>query len=389
MAGLDDIKRAIEGMTASEIAPIVWNIIGYESAVIEPGWTVEPMSVDSIGTGTLGFLKANGTATVSERATRWSSVVKVLDLDPNTGFNSAVGSFISAEREVEAYASGYFGKLTGGLRAAPCLGISRSVGTTLIWMEDLSNGVQHPWGKDEYLISVRNIGFFNGGWPENRSPEGTWLDRNYAGTRPIANLKTAWLDDLSNPANSLEVDDLADRTGIAGIENILAGFTDIARSLTKLPRVVNHNDLHARNAFFRYEPQGAVTYAIDWSSIGLGPVGLDGGSLAGGGIIWTESEARLIADIEATMYSEYLAGLEEAGYKYNHAEVRLGFLSNFMFYLMAYAGAFVSEKDSLVATVFSRRFGLEGEQLKDEIAARLRTFMPLFDEAVSLARQLG
>lgn len=389
MVTLNEIKLSIEQMPIDQITPIVRKSVGDESAVVDPGWVVQSLTVDSIGTGTLGFLKVVGQVASSNGTTSWSCVIKVLDLNPELSFDSAIGSFISAERELNAYSSGYFDELKSGLRAAPCYGVSRSSGATLIWLEDLSDSVQHPWGRDEYLIAVRNIGFFNGTWPESRSPDGDWLDRKYAGTRPIANLKGEWLDKIVHPSNKRIVDDLAGRSGVAGIEKALAGYVDISKSLTRLPRVVNHNDLHARNAFFRYESEGPITYAIDWSSIGLGPAGLDGGTLAGGGIIWGQTEAHLIAEIESMMYSEYLVGLRDAGYKYKQTEVRLGYLSNFMFYVRGYAGAFIGGKDSLVTTVFSRRFGLEGEDFKDEIASRFRIFMPLFEEAVSLARQLG
>ena len=39
--------------------------------------------------------------------------------------------------------------------------------------------------------------------------------------------------------------------------------------------------------------------------------------------------------------------------------------------------------------MYSKRFGAEGDGLLDQFALRLRLFMPLFDEAVSLAKQLG
>jgi hypothetical protein len=132
-----------------------------------------------------------------------------------------------------------------------------------------------------------------------------------------------------------------------------------------------------------------VTYVIDWASVGLGPVGLDGGTLAGGGLIWTENEARLIAEIEGRMFSEYLGGLRDSGYTYKRDEVRLGFLSNFIIYVAGYAMTAVGFPDSPIAQGWPRRFGVKGDEFFDQLALRLGMFMPLFDEAVSLARQLG
>jgi len=56
MSQLEEIKRSIEQIPIDEIAPIVRSAVGDDSAVAEPGWTVEVMSTDSIGQGTVGIL---------------------------------------------------------------------------------------------------------------------------------------------------------------------------------------------------------------------------------------------------------------------------------------------------------------------------------------------
>ena len=113
MNGLGDIKRSIEQMPIDEITPIVQSAAGNDSAMVEPGWTVKPMSVDSIGRGTVGFLNAQGHATISDSVMNWSFVIKVIDLSPDVRSDRGTSRFISPEREVEAYASGFFDNLTG------------------------------------------------------------------------------------------------------------------------------------------------------------------------------------------------------------------------------------------------------------------------------------
>jgi hypothetical protein len=388
MVTLDDIKHSIERMTVDEIAPIVRSAVGDESAVVDPGWTVETMSVDSIGMGTLGFLKIEGRVMISGAGSKWSSVVKTMDVEADSQFASYEGSFASQHREIQAYTSGFFDSLDGYLQAAPCHGITQFADATLLWLEDLSDSVQHPWGKKEFLESAYNIGYFNGSWPEDRAPSGTWLDRDFITNRPKFMMDGPWIDDFLNPRNKLVVTEVCREAGISTIARMPAEYAEVVASHARLPRVLTHNDLHSRNAFFRYEPQAAMMYVIDWASVGLGPVGLDGGTLAGGGTIWGENEARLIAEIEGQMFSEYVRGLNDSGYSYKRDEVRLGFLSNFTIYVRGFIRAAIVP-DSGVARQYSTRFGVEGDEFFAHLTTRLRTFMTLFDEAVSLARQLG
>ena len=79
MPELLDIKRSIEQMPIDAITPIVRSSVGNDSAVVEPGWTVEPMSVDGLGDGTLGFLRVSGQIADYAENTGWHFVTKVLE----------------------------------------------------------------------------------------------------------------------------------------------------------------------------------------------------------------------------------------------------------------------------------------------------------------------
>ena len=347
------------------------------------------MSVTSIGMGTLGFLRVKGRVAISDEVVNWSIVVKVMDVEAEAQFEGAEGSFASQTREIDAYNSGFFDQVNGGLKPASCHGITQTGNVTMLWLEDLSDSVPHPWGKNEFLTSARNAGFFNGSWPESRAPDGAWFDRNFVTNRPNFFTGSEWLNSISAPENKLLVDELGERSGVAAINEMPVEFAEVAESTLGLPRVVSHNDLHSRNAFFRHDKHGPVTYVFDWASVGLGPVGIDGGTLAGGGLIWTEKEARLLADIEGQMFNEYLGGLAESGYDYKRDEVRLGYLSNFTIYMLIYVTASLKPRDSQSSKRLTKRFGVDAEQFSTQLALRLRMFKPLFDEVVALARQLG
>jgi len=182
---------------------------------------------------------------------------------------------------------------------------------------------------------------------------------------------------------------LTERSGVTGINGMYEGYMAVAQSLICLPKVVCHNDLHARNAFITRQNQKLLTYVIDWASIGLGPVGLDAGTILGGATNWRADEARLIANIEGELFTEYLLGLKDAGFVCERDQVRLGYLSNFVPYLWYYVIAAIGMPSGPLSRMYSKWFGAEGDDLLDQFALRLRLFMPLFDEAVSLAKQLG
>lgn len=388
MVTLDEIKRAIEQMPIDEITPIVWSAVGDGSAVVETGLRVETLSVDSVGDGTLGFLRVSGQISNCTEFADWRFVIKVLEPSAMT-FEGMTDNFNSPAREIGVFESGFFEGFDGGFRASPCHGITRSGTATLLWLEDLSDSVPHPWGRDELLIAARQVGMFNGSWPESRAPDGDWLDTDYVTNRPMSGIKGGWFLSFEDDSAKPIMAELNSISGINGIENMSSEFSEIANSLTAIPRTVCHNDFHSRNAFFRYEVNGPVTYAIDWASVGLGPVGLDGGTLAGGGLLWQEDEARTVSEIEMKLFDEYVRGLDEAGFRCNSNLVRLGYLCNLTPYVMIYVLAPLTKNELPFWDNLINRFGVEDGDMMEQLGERLRTFKPLFDEAVSLARQLG
>lgn len=375
-------------MPIDEITPIVRRAVGDDSAIVASGRTVESMSVDSVGQGTLGFLRVSGRIRNYAENTGWHFVVKVLEPSV-TSFQDIIDDFSSPAREIGAFESGFLGSLDGGFRAAPCHGITRLGSVTLLWLADLSDSLPHPWGQEEFLVAARQVGIFNGSWPEHRAPDGDWLDTEYVTNRPMSGLRSGWNAPLKDAGASPVVAELAAVSGVTGIENMYYEMAEITESVTAIPRTVCHNDFHSRNAFFRYEATGPVTYAIDWASVGLGPVGIDGGTLAGGGLGRREEEALLAGEIEKKLFDEYVRGLDDAGFQCNADQTRLGYLCNIAPYLMNYILAAVKKNEGPMWDRMASRFGVNDEEMLEHLASRLRTFKPLFDEAVALARQLG
>jgi len=313
----------------------------------------------------------------------------VIDLGADGHWEDAEGTFEFPGNEVGMYRSGFFDQVDGRFKAAPCHGVIDIDCLALLWLADLSESITHPWSGEQFIMASRALGYFNGSWPEDRAPAGDWLERQFVTNRPRFARDAGWFDRLDLEEDAKLLADFGSKAGIDDITSMRSKYNEIADAASRVPRVISHNDPHSRNAFIVNESGVPTVYGIDWATIGMGPVGYDGGTLAGGGLIWRRDEARLIRDIEGTMFDEYMSGLGDAGFVSDRDQVRLGFLSNFAIYPMAYLLAVVGMPDGQFSKNFSERFELEGDEFIDELAVRMGWFKPIFDEAVVLARQLG
>jgi hypothetical protein len=207
MTDIDSVVRSIERMEIDEITPIMRSAACEDTAVVEPGWSVELLSTESIGQGTVGILATRLAARVSDRVVEKSFVIKVVDRMATAEFEGVAGTFNSPEREVKAYESKFFDNLNAGLQAAPCHGITRSGHFDLLWMQDLSDSVQYPWGANEFLTSAHDVGVFNGTWAEDRAPNDEWLDREFITNQPTFYLSSGFFVPIvdSNYVSRLDV----------------------------------------------------------------------------------------------------------------------------------------------------------------------------------------
>lgn len=383
MTQLEDIKRSIEQMPIDEITPIVRSAVGDDSAVIQPGWTVEPMSAISVGSGTLGFLRVEGDLGKSSDKKSWSIIVKVLSL----GITSNNIRFANSTRELEALRSGLLGDVESGLRSIPIYGITdRPDDTVWVWMQDLTDAEQPPWKVDSFLLAARHIGMFNGSFPESNGSPMDWVATDGSTDRRPAIIRHqgAAFEALPQHTNHPGFVRAASHIGVDRMLALRGDSITLLEATSSLARTVAHNDLHTRNLFPWDEDS---TIAIDWASTGFTQTGVDGGSLAGGGITWAQAESDVISQIEPQIFSEYLAGLRSAGYNDDESSIRLVYLSTFTNYvalLPHIMNTFITEEPNL--NQVRRRMSVTGEEVYDQIAERLATFIPLVDEGLALAR---
>lgn len=374
--------RDIEQMRADELAPIVGSALRNPAARVVKGWTATQFKTSSRGSGTLGFILVTGTAAVGGHIEDWSLVVKVVDTRLEEGF-------VSSAREVAVFRSGFLQRLKGSLKGIPCHGITeRANGRVLLWLQDMRGATLPPWSTENFVSAARAVGHFNGSWPESAAPTEDWLDRTLATSRPRIGLQPEFAARVESKRGHEVLRRVGAGIGEHRLYSVAAEFAGIVKASHRLPRVVTHNDCHPRNLYISKGSDNAVaTYAADWSSIGLGPVGLDGGTLIAGGMTRSEREAIQAADVESAVFSSYVRGLRDAGYEFDRDHVRLGFLSNLVIWVFGYAVIASDIPDrGPWAVGWAEQFEADGNELVEQLALRLKLFMPLFDEAVALAR---
>jgi hypothetical protein len=378
----DDITNQIRNLPRSTVTEIASAALGVDVLQGVHDWTVNPLDVLSVGSGTLGLWKVAGKYSNGTSSSRWSAIVKAVDPDSK----DFLAGFNHAWRELETLRSGQLSRFDTGLQTPPVYGITdRTDGTSWIWMKDLSDSVQPPWSTGSFLSAARHIGMFNGHWPESNKPDGTWVSTDGSTDRRTTapELYRAANTSLASLSDHPDVIRATEGTGLNRVLKIYDDLLTMIEATNKFPRSVAHNDIHARNVF---PVDDGTTIAIDWASVGLSPTGVDGGGLAGASITWGQDEADLIEQIEPQIFDEYVSGLRESGWDGDVESVRLVYLSTFTSYVALLVGILMQVvTDAPRAEQNLRRLNTTRDHAFGQIARRFTQFVPFINEGLALA----
>lgn len=386
MNTVDAITAQIEAMPTNEIAPIAEQAMG-GSVERDLSWQAQQMDVLSVGNGTVGFWRVSGTSASGTDSTDWSAVVKVLDVEDL----SSSPTFQTAQREIDALGADELRSIDTGLRPVPVFRLEqREDGNFWLWMKDLSGAPQPPWDAEQHIESARHIGQFNGLWSEDHRPEGDWIaaDMSTDGRYGLTEMFIPDFELLESNKNHPLVNRASEEIGLERTLALLDDTNLLIEATRTLPRSVAHNDCHARNLFPFEERGKRITYGVDWASIGMAPVGVDGGSLAGGGFTWGQDEAKTALGCQEEMFESYVEGLRDYGWNGNESEVRLAYLSQVATYVLRlpFWLAVTIAPEHPFKEFMTRRTGTQGEEAAEQIAHRLKMSIHLVDEALELAR---
>ncbi|MCH8223619.1 MAG: phosphotransferase [Chloroflexi bacterium] len=387
------IAEQIESLPASDLTPIVRNVLNDDTAKITGSWTADPIGAVHNDLRTEAILKVSGQATTTRNAepSDWHVILKVMR--KGEARNSAA-AHVRPETELALYRSRALDDRSSGLRPARCYGwVERDDDVIWLWLEDLSGAKQPPWIPENHLAAARDAGRLNGSWPSGLDRSEDWFIRDVGVKRWDASLSTFEIlrARAEHPKVRAEFPPALMNRALA-LESTLKR---LRIATDTLPRCFSHGDCHARNLFPPDQSAGRThTVAVDWAGAGTDVLGIDGGTLAGSSLTWGIHEAEQTLRIEHELFESYLSGLQEAGRNGERQIVRAGY----MWALANYVRAFVMVGTSLAAEGLGEyqdrqdfvegRFGRPYQEIPAALAAVFEQCLPIIDEADALLDEL-
>jgi hypothetical protein len=317
-----DLAAEVASLDRDAVEPIVARAVGRPVEIDE--WRSVPFSYQVTNGLSAGIFRLSGTV---RGGGEWSVVLKVLQ----PAYDALLGRFPHEsraeledaylwDREIRAYESGLFDRLPSGLAVPRALAIDRRPDRDWLWLEDLG-GADARWDVARYALAARHLGRFNGAFPEGAF-DAPWLTRRWL---------TTWL--LTGFGSRAQV--ILDNDAIWAHPDVRAGFATDARDrlrrhwsdrravldrLLARPHTLCHLDAFRKNLFDR----DGETVAIDWSYVGMAPIGAEVGHLVMGSVAFAE-HGHDTRGLAAAALDSYIDGLRDSGWRGDEHEVREGF----------------------------------------------------------------
>lgn len=318
----DPNHHRLQAVDATVLTPLVRKSLDQQNLAVTD-WAYQQIQ-GSVGGGVGGtfIYRFGGNARTQDITVEWSLILKILHARPDEDPTSTH----YWKREAEFYRSGLDREIPGRLFAANCFAVVEHRDEACwIWQEDVTEAIGPSWSLEHHGLTARHLGQFNGAYmtshPLPAAPWlGTgWLRRIVQATEPFVQpihdmlkypLLRSWLP--SNAENQFET-----------LWNERERFLS---SLDKLPQTFCHQDPFRRNLFIRSGSDGEYeTVAIDWAFVGCAAVGMDIAVPLMINLAFRDVEMSEAQQLASFLYSGYLDGLRDAGWKGDPRQVRLGF----------------------------------------------------------------
>lgn len=273
----------------------------------------------------------SGRATVGGAEREWSLVQKVSHRDPKTDDPSMWNYW---KREFLAYRSGILEDLPG-IVAPRVLGTDERDGeATVLWLEEIEETVPVRWPIERYVLAARHFGAFNGAYLAGKPiPDVSFLTRTQLrswatrlSTLELVRSPATWSDPLvarEIPAPPIE--------RLAALHFAMPKLLD---ALDRLPQTLSHLDCWRANLIGHRTAEGREsTVVIDWSSIGMAPLGQDLAILVFGSHVWLDAEPSDIRSLSSRARDSYLEGAKAAGWRGDERAVRFAYAASAALYM--------------------------------------------------------
>ena len=225
----------------------------------------------------------------------WSAIVK----------HTSGPGLAAAHRELDAYLNGAAGERAAQSLHAPAL-LAHDHGPEHVelWLQELRDEFDGRWPIARYGAAARHIArwtaHIGSGRPSSVAPHFAWAEHHGQPDRVPA--AVAELHALRSMPAAPEIMTLLDDAGFARTEAMIARAATIIRAVNGLPQTLLHHDLVRSNLF---AVSGSATAAIDWETVGPGPVGVELAPLVVGSVRRGEASSDDLADLERLVLDEY------------------------------------------------------------------------------------
>ena len=303
---------------APTIAKVARAALGDANADVAT-WERSPLAWVAIARTTAELARYSGTTTDGRP---WSAIRKVLRRPDAWKTNDW-------RREADVYSSGLLGDLPPGI-VAPQLYATVDIGDEVhLWLEEVIES-EPVWPLARYETAARDLGRFNGAYLlERQVPSGLELRRDWL-AKWAASASERSLAALDDPAfRDHELVRIAlPRALLDRVRAIIDLRTRLFAAIEPLPATLSHLDAWRANLLSRDRNGVTQTVAIDWSVLGLAPVGQEIAVFVTGARVWlgvTGDDAAALGDLS---FRSYVAGLRDAGWSGREADVRLGYAAS-------------------------------------------------------------
>ena len=307
----------------------------------------------------------------------------------------------SLQREAAFYGSGLIQDFPAGFRPARCYALDEQVGESgpteyWFWLEDLgSRSASRAAGRtvdDYYERAAYGLGLSSGTFIDHPAlPDATWLKRdNVRGY--VENAAPQFHALFADPTTPL----IQRAFPAAAVDSLRALWQLRERhllTLDRLPQTLVHGDAQRTNLFLVTDgARDPGIAAIDWSAVGVGPLGLDAAQLFATSAFTFATGVGRLADVAEGIYERYLAGVQAAGWQGDPRVVRLGYTASMFrvrtMYVWRSLQIYLDETVQKRVAPQLQASGLTLEDFSDRARHGEQRARALFEESLALRDQL-
>jgi Phosphotransferase enzyme family len=288
------------------------------------------------------------------------------------------------------YQSGFLKQLPTALKVPCCYGVQQpNDGIAWVWLEDVGQGNDLPWGVSDYRQVARQLGLMNGHFLNPKLEP--WMSQHWLRSRIESHaggvtllqqsLENPWVQRIFPPATA------------KGIQQLWDERERFLQALERLPQAFCHLDVFRRNLSARLNADGIrETQVFDWAFAGVGALGQELAPLVMANLSFFEVDWLEGRDLEEQTFAGYVQGLRESGWQGDAQLVRLGYAcSGPLFYGLSVLEQIMQVMlNEPIHPIIEQIFGHPIHQVSESTALmHARYTLRLADEARVLMDKLG